>query len=302
MQTTERELLNKINAMPDNKAMKELYRQLYLSLAKELSNWIKDFPEMTTNQQREFIRQGEVAKYLERICGQLDIDVNVNVSEVLKDVGALSYNGTYYQLEKNNGINLGKVLFDDNALMQVVNTPINGKLFSERLHAAIIDKLQPRVTQAVVNGILRGEGYRLIAARLRNTTNMAYNDALRIARTEGGRISSTMNYTASKEIEAKGIDVKKQWVTTLDRRTRQDHIELDGKTIGVDEYFEVSGHRALHPHGFHVASEDINCRCAVINVIDDVEPEYRLDNESKQQIKNMSYDQWLKNKGIEKRQ
>lgn len=289
---TEQELIQLINKMPENNAMRALYRQSYQSITTDLNKWVKNYPNMTVSQQAEFKRQGQVAEHLADVMKGLDMDVNTNVLDTVKRVGALSYNGTYYNLEKKYDINLGSVLIDDKKLMQLVKTPVAGKNFSTRLHRNV-RKLSNMTNQAIMDGLVRGESYQQIAGRIRDLTNMSYNNALRISRTEAGRVGSAMNYNATKEIQDKGIDVRKQWTSTLDRRTRTDHAALDNMIVGVDEYFKVNGVQALHPHGFGNASEDVNCRCVIVNVIDDIKPEFRRDNETGETIKDMSYNKWL---------
>ena len=61
-----------------------------------------------------------------------------------------------------------------------------------------------------------------------------------------------------------GADVVKQWDSTLDKRTRPHHAQLDGQIRELDEPFEVAGRTAMYPGGFGNASEDIHCRCAVL--------------------------------------
>lgn len=54
----------------------------------------------------------------------------------------------------------------------------------------------------------------------------------------------------------------KTWWTQQDDRVRESHWYLDGLTVKVDEYFyTLGGDRALHPMGFGIPTEDINCRC-----------------------------------------
>jgi hypothetical protein len=94
--------------------------------------------------------------------------------------------------------------------------------------------------------------------------NKALNNSLRIARTEGHRVQQQSQWNALRTAKEKGTDVVKQWDATLDDRTRPDHKILDGQIRKLDAYFEVSGHRAMHPGSLGVASEDIHCRCCML--------------------------------------
>lgn len=82
----------------------------------------------------------------------------------------------------------------------------------------------------------------------------------------------------------------------MDKKTRHDHRELDGQTVEVDEKFTIRGHTAEGPRLFGVASEDVDCRCTTIEIVDGIAPEVRKDNETKTVIQYKSYSEWLDNK------
>lgn len=295
MAMTELELVQLINSLPNNSKLKKIYSDAYKRLTIDLKKWLDVYPTLTDSQKREFIRKAEIADRLDKVLSEVDGKAQSNIFETIIKAGKLSHDYNMYRVESEFNLDLGDVLINDKALIALANKPTNGKVFSERLHNNT-KKVATATNQAITDGLIRGKGYREIARGVRDLTNMAYNNALRISRTESGRVANVANYQSSKELVEHGFDVKKQWVATLDMRTRSDHAILDNKEVGVDEYFKVNGHKALHPHGFGVASEDINCRCAIINVIDDVKPETRHDNQAKETIKDMSYEQWLKSK------
>ena len=104
-----------------------------------------------------------------------------------------------------------------------------------------------------------------MARNLKNVTNVDYNKTLRIAKTEGHRIQQEATYNVQKRAIQKGASIVKQWDSTLDKKTRKTHRELDGQIVGVDEYcVTLNGDKALYPSGFGVAREDINCRCCIL--------------------------------------
>lgn len=292
MAMTEQELIQQINALPDNRELKKIYKNAFLRLAKDLKNWDKDFATMTDSQKSEFKRRLVVAKRMQNVLNGVEKDTHLNILRTIKNAGSMSYNGTYFILEKKYEIELGTVLISDEELIALANKPIFKKNFSTRLHSNT-QVVAQRATQAITDGLVRGEGYAIIAKKLQSLTNMAYNNALRISRTESGRVASITNFQAAKNVKNMGIDVKKKWVATLDMKTRSDHRQLDGQTLSLPDLFKINGYEALHPHEFGAASEDVNCRCVLINVIDDIAPEFRMDNESKKTIQNMSYEEWL---------
>lgn len=64
-----------------------------------------------------------------------------------------------------------------------------------------------------------------------------------------------------------GKTAVKKWLTNVDGDTRQDHIDMNGETVPVDEPFVLpDGSRMMHPGDSSLgaaAGEIINCRCSV---------------------------------------
>lgn len=131
-----------------------------------------------------------------------------------------------------------------------------------------VNSLKTSIRAELSRGISQGQTWNQIAAKIakgmNSNYNKAYNNAVRIARTEGHRVQCQSAYDAQKVAKSKGADVVKQWDSTLDNRTRKHHRMLDGQIREVEEPFEVEGMQAMHPSGFGRASEDVNCRCALL--------------------------------------
>jgi uncharacterized protein with gpF-like domain len=77
------------------------------------------------------------------------------------------------------------------------------------------------------------------------------------------------------EAESAGVTLKKQWLSTIDDRTRDTHADLDGVTIDLDEPFEVDGDTGDAPGQFSDPANNINCRCTMISVVEGFEPKQR---------------------------
>lgn len=89
----------------------------------------------------------------------------------------------------------------------------------------------------------------------------------RIARTE--TISAT-NYGAWEAMKQSGIvGIKKEWIATIDERTRESHSDLDGEITGLDDTFSNGLQFPGDPHG--EAAEVINCRCTIVHIFPDEE-------------------------------
>ena len=87
--------------------------------------------------------------------------------------------------------------------------------------------------------------------------------ALDIAETEANTV---LNYTDYEDAIKNGF-TKKTWKTEKDNRVRKSHRAVDGKTIGIKDYFNVGGDEMLFPHDLSQnpkPQNTIGCRCCVI--------------------------------------
>ena len=91
-----------------------------------------------------------------------------------------------------------------------------------------------------------------------------------IARTETG---SSVNVGQLATYQATGIE-RKEWISTLDDRTRESHLQMDGMIADIDATFEVENYTdggvdnmlyPLDPNGS--AGNVCNCRCTIAPVI-----------------------------------
>lgn len=92
----------------------------------------------------------------------------------------------------------------------------------------------------------------------------AYNNAIRIARTEGHRIQNEAALDGQHEAKKKGADIVKQWDATLDSRTRPEHREADGQIREIDKPFDVGGEKMQAPGVGGSAKNVCNCRCCLL--------------------------------------
>ena len=115
----------------------------------------------------------------------------------------------------------------------------------------------------ITKGLEDGLSIQKIADEIRSLfKTMSPIRAERIARTE---TIGASNAGAMFAARSTGLPLKKEWLATMDTRTRETHAEADGQTRGMDEPFSVGGYQMEQP-GDPTAppSEVINCRCTVV--------------------------------------
>lgn len=124
--------------------------------------------------------------------------------------------------------------------------------------------LKKQIAKHISRGIATSSSYAHIARNIDGASNIGFNKAMRIARTEGHRIQVLSANDAQHAAKSKGCEVVKQWDATLDGRTRPMHRLLDGKLAEIDEPFVVDDIEVMYPGGFGISSQDVNCRCALL--------------------------------------
>ena len=220
------------------------------------------------------------------------------LSDYMEDSYGTGFTSSLYRLQKQ-GVPL---LFpiDKNEVLRAVqtNSKISGGLY-KRL-GINTRAMKNAIRQEVTRGISSSMSFSDIARNIDNRMNSGLKNSYRIARTEGHRINQEASYDAMSKAKEAGADVVKQWDSTLDGRTRPHHRELNGQIRELDEPFEVAGLQAQHPSAFGKASEDINCRCVVLEVgrweLDEEDTFTKMGNEDGviYEIKTSNYEEFKK--------
>ena len=154
-----------------------------------------------------------------------------------------------------------------------------------------VDLLKKKITAEVSRGIATGMTFAQVAKGLEGYTRIGYNNAIRIARTEGHRIQTTATMDAMESAKEKGADVVKQWSAALDRKTRESHQLVDHEIRELGEPFSNGLMYPGDPSGG--AAEVVNCRCALLQrarkLAESEDKVIRLDNETGELIECKDY-------------
>ena len=130
--------------------------------------------------------------------------------------------------------------------------------------AGVNDTTLKRIRAVLENGVKEGLGIEEIARNMQESTAIHRVRARAIARTE---IVSASNKGSLLGAQSTGLQLKKEWISTRDRRTRPDHLDADGQIVDFNEKFNVGGEEAEYPGDPSLsAANSINCRCAVASI------------------------------------
>ena len=136
---------------------------------------------------------------------------------------------------------------------------------SENLYKAMghdIKDLQKKISGEISRGIAGGQMYSEISRNIASWARIPKNNAMRIARTEGHRIQTKSAMDAGRKAISKGANIVKQWDSSLDKRTRDSHVRVDGEIREMEEKFSNGLLYPGDPNGR--AEQVINCRCALL--------------------------------------
>lgn len=204
--------------------------------------------------------QEQLKAQLDTVLDKMHQDSYTTVSEYLDGCYTDGFIGTLYDL---NGQGIPVITpINQRAMTKAIqlDSKISTDLYTKLGHD--VDALKKSITEEVSRGIATNSSYSDVATSLSNRNRVAYNKAIRIARTEGHRVQTTAAYDAMLKAKQEGADILKQWDAALDKRTRKSHARVDGEIRELDEKFSNGLMFPGDPDG--KAAEVINCRCALL--------------------------------------
>lgn len=259
-----------------------------------------DYKQWRLNQ----IGRGERYQAMRDKVAQRATDANAVAVSYTNDAtpGIYSFNRNYaaYTIESVAG-NVGFDLWDEQTVKRLIVEQPNLMPYypaKRALKRGIdLEYGKKQITKSVTSSILQGKSIKHMADDLqKRITTMSRDSAIRTARTavtgaqNAGRMDS---YAAAEKM---GIKLKKEWLATLDSRTRHSHAMLDGEQVAQDKKFSNGCRFPGDPQG--PPWEIYNCRCTLVAALD------RIDTSSAQRrarnadtgqtevISNMSYAEW----------
>lgn len=206
--------------------------------------------------------QNRLKKQIEASLELLNSGQYEKIHNYLQDCYSSGFVGAMYDLH-GQGIPLIMPI-DQKAMVKAVQT--DSKI-SKGLYTKLgkdVGDLKKRITSEVSRGVAQALPYKDVTRNLNNVARIGLNRSMRIARTEGHRITQSSALDGMRTAKSAGADVLKQWDATLDGHTRDHHRQLDGQIRDVDDDFEVGGMTVEAPGMFGDPAEDCNCRCCLL--------------------------------------
>ena len=249
-----------------NKASDDIAKKLKISNGK-INVLLKDFDELDDVQksvlqsqiyQRNF--QLSLKKQIDGFLSDLKTDQYKSIDEYLKGCYETGFLGSMYDLH-GQGIPLVMPIDQKQAAAAIKLDPKISKNLYTKL-GEDVGMLKKRIANNVSRGIATASEYKVIARNIAADSNVGFNKAMRIARTEGHGVQVQAAVDVQHKAKEKGADIVKQWDAALDKRTRDSHRQVDGEIRELDEKFSNGMMYPSDPAGG--AAEVVNCRCALL--------------------------------------
>lgn len=297
------------------KSVKKQYDKAYKEISGKANDWLAQFKEADAKKYQQLVR-GEIgyndyiqwrkdtmlaSPQMKKVCEDLSktmTDYNVQTMGMVNNhalsVFVENYNYGAYEVCKGANANFAFNLVDEKT---VNNLSKEQRLL---LPKAKVDREKDlawnakKINSALGQGIIQGDSMNNIAKRLKQVAKMDESSAIRSARTMTTAAENGGRQAVYEDAEAMGIELQKTWVATLDDRTRDAHIELDGVTVPVDEKFTNSIGDIMYPADPSADGENCyNCRCTLISSVKG----YKRDTSSRAMsgsLGNWTYETWKK--------
>ncbi len=186
---------------------------------------------------------------------------------------SLNRNYTAYTIEQVAG-NVGFDLWDEQTVKRlIVEQPELMPYYpKDRALKRGVDLAygKKQITASVTSSILQGKSIKHMADDLqKRITTMSRDSAIRTARTAVTGAQNAGRQDSYAAAEKMGIKLKKEWLATLDSRTRHSHAMLDGEQVDQNKKFSNGCRFPGDPQG--PPWEIYNCRCTLIAAVDGVD-------------------------------
>lgn len=226
------------------------------------------------------------------------------INGYMPEVYALNHNYGTFEVEKGAMIDTSYTLYDRQTVERLLRDDPKlykqpGRAIQEQIRSGALKKWNKQEIQSVIlQGILQGESIPNLTRRLEKVTGGEHAAAIRNARTMATGVQNAGRVDAYERANKMGIPTRKQWLATLDSRTRHWHRDLDGVIVDNDKPFENELGKIMFPGDPSATGANIyNCRCTLLAAIKghEIDVTNRKIRHDKQ-LGKMSYDDWRKEK------
>lgn len=257
----------------------------------------KDYDDWLKFQSNRQVWLNKMAEELATDATRVDQLAMDYVNDELPNVYCENVNYSFYGIETEIGFDTHSfTLYDQKTVALMLADPD-----AVRYPTAKLDEEKDAVwnyrkmNEALTQSILQGESIPNTAKRLRSVLDMDRRVATRVARTTMTSAENAGRVESYRVADKAGVRVHKQWMATIDMRTRYSHRLMNGVHVPYDRPFVVGPNEKemMHPADPKGPPEEVyNCRCTLVGWVEGIEAE---DPEQWSDLpEGMTYEEWLK--------
>ncbi|WP_029333034.1 phage minor head protein [Exiguobacterium oxidotolerans] len=253
--------------------IKVLYRDAYRDIQRTIATMYEQYSrdgELSLADMTRYNRLSNVERELAQLLSQLYINNKRYLYETLEAAYLHGYFEQQYKLEMAAQQALGSGGVNEKAVQAMIAESLTGLVLDERLgenQRLAVNQMR----QALSYSLVQGESYVKAAKRIKETLGKDQARSVLVAWTETHRAYETASHDSREQAKADGLVFETAWLATLDKRTRQRHRAMDGKTQDADGYFSLpGGSKGRYPGDPMLGASDvIRCRCTTVtNFVD----------------------------------
>lgn len=223
------------------------------------------------------------------------------VNGYMPEVYALNHNYGTFQVEQASKVDTSYSLYNRQAVERIIKKnpdllPPPGRDLASRIAAGLDIKWnRQQIQSTMIQGLLQGEPIPALATRLADTVgDKNRKSAIRNARTMATGAQNAGRLDSYDRAQRMGIKLNKQWLATLDSRTRHTHRALDGQTVPIKDPFEVDGMEIMYPGDPEATPALVwNCRCTMKADLEGFEDDLSdLNLRRSDKLGSMTYQEW----------
>lgn len=265
-----------VNHIARRRAIDEAIAELWAkaSVKPALDATVGNVVYVSANEAR---RYGRLDRLDESVKGVVKVGAVTDIRDIeyhWRNVYQLQYDGAAWVYQQGYGLPVtggAKVRLVAGAIY----SDFYGNAFPELVKknwAAYYDTIMSEV----VRGLNQGHSYSKMARIIKERADTNYAKAIRLAATEAHRIQSQSYLDSLTILDEAGIEYGKMWISTIDSKTREDHISMDGDFADDKGIFHLpSGATGPAPGQTGRAADDIRCRCRAVTTFDGQRPSER---------------------------
>lgn len=291
--------------------MRDMYGQAANEMARKQAEYLAKFEErrgdmlgrvangtMTQDEYDAWLRgqtstnqwYGEMVRSLSQDLVEADTRAMQMLNGYVPKAYAENMNYSTFQIEEGASLDTAFSLYNKHTVARLISNQ-EGSLLPD-LPQPKVDQLKDtqwsrrKINSAVTQSILQGESVAAAAKRLMSVVGMSANSAMRAARTALTGAQNLGRMDAGRRAKEMGIELRKQWIATVDSRTRYSHREIDRETAELEDTFSNGCECPGDPSG--PGEEVYNCRCAMRFVM----PGHEYDDLPETTKEGIAYDEW----------